>query len=220
MTRWTPASADSVSPNIGCAVSPGTASISGSRSREYASDFARRSSSRRCACAGDSPRTTARTRSPLRASARMTSPPMRPVPPVTRVTPPRFRFLTQYLSNGISIALASWRPMQSWIVLAVAIACEVAGTIFMKFSNSLTRWIWIPPMLIAYVLSLLGLALALRTIEVGIAYAVWAACGTLLIALIGIVFFGESLSLIKVVAIILVIAGVIGLNLADSTAHH
>jgi len=110
--------------------------------------------------------------------------------------------------------------MQSWIVLAVAIACEVAGTIFMKFSNSLTRWIWIPPMLIAYVLSLLGLALALRTIEVGIAYAVWAACGTLLIALIGIVFFGESLSLIKVVAIILVIAGVIGLNLADSTAHH
>ncbi|PYR69867.1 MAG: hypothetical protein DMF87_21405 [Acidobacteria bacterium] len=110
--------------------------------------------------------------------------------------------------------------MQSWIVLAAAIACEVAGTIFMKFSNSLTRWIWIGPMLVAYLLALLGLALALRTIEVGVAYAVWAACGTLLIALIGIVFFGESLSLIKIVAMILVIAGVIGLNLADSAAHH
>jgi small multidrug resistance pump len=110
--------------------------------------------------------------------------------------------------------------MQSWIVLAVAIACEVAGTIFMKLSDSLTRWVWIPPMLVAYILALLGLALALRTIEVGIAYAVWAACGTLLIALVGIVFFDESLSLIKVVAIALVIAGVIGLNLADSTAHH
>ena len=110
--------------------------------------------------------------------------------------------------------------MQSWIVLAAAIACEVAGTVFMKLSNSLTRWVWIPPMLFAYILALLGLALALRTIEVGIAYAVWAAAGTLLIALVGILFFGESLSLIKVVAIILVIAGVVGLNIADSAAHH
>jgi small multidrug resistance pump len=110
--------------------------------------------------------------------------------------------------------------MQSWLVLAAAIACEVAGTVFMKLSDSLTRWIWIPPMLATYVLALLGLALALRTIEVGIAYAVWAACGTLLIALVGVVFFGESLSLIKAVAIALVIAGVIGLNLADSAAHH
>src|SRR5882672_2522303 len=110
--------------------------------------------------------------------------------------------------------------MQSWVVLAAAIACEVAGTIFMKLSDSLTRWVWIPPMLITYVLALLGLALALRTIEVGVAYAVWAASGTLLIALVGIVFFGESMSLIKVVAIVLVIAGVVGLNLADSAAHH
>ena len=109
---------------------------------------------------------------------------------------------------------------QSWLVLAVAIACEVAGTIFMKLSESLTKWVWIPPMLVAYILALLGLALALRTIEVGIAYAVWAACGTALIALVGIVFFDESLSLIKIVAIALVIAGVVGLNLADSAAHH
>jgi len=109
---------------------------------------------------------------------------------------------------------------QSWLVLAVAIACEVAGTIFMKLSESLTKWVWIPPMLVAYIVALLGLALALRTIEVGIAYAVWAACGTALIALVGIVFFDESLSLIKIVAIVLVIAGVVGLNLADSAAHH
>ena len=109
---------------------------------------------------------------------------------------------------------------QSWLVLAAAIACEVAGTVFMKLSESLTKWVWIPPMLVAYILALLGLALALRTIEVGVAYAVWAACGTALIALVGIVFFDESLSLIKIVAIVLVIAGVVGLNLADSAAHH
>jgi small multidrug resistance pump len=81
--------------------------------------------------------------------------------------------------------------MNSWIFLLLAIGCEVVGTTMMKLSESLTRWVWIPPMLFAYLLSLGGLALALRTIEVGVAYAVWAAAGTLLIALIGIVFFAE-----------------------------
>ena len=88
----------------------------------------------------------------------------------------------------------------------------------MKLSESLTRWIWIPPMLVAYLLSLGGLALALRTIEAGIAYAVWAAAGTLLIALIGIVFFSESITPLKIVSIALVIAGVVGLNLARCRA--
>jgi small multidrug resistance pump len=108
--------------------------------------------------------------------------------------------------------------MNSWLFLGAAIACEVAGTAMMKLSESLTRWIWIPPMLFAYLLSLGGLALALRTIEVGIAYAVWAAAGTLLIAIIGILFFSESMTPIKVISIVLVIAGVVGLNLAD-VAH-
>lgn len=109
--------------------------------------------------------------------------------------------------------------MTGWMYLAAAIACEVVGTTMMKLSDSLTRWVWIPPMLLFYVCSLGGLALALRTIEVGVAYAVWAAVGTLLIAIIGIVFFAESVTLIKIVSIALVVAGVIGLNLADATAH-
>ena len=75
-------------------------------------------------------------------------------------------------------------------------------------------------MLVAYVLALLGLALALKTIEVGIAYAVWAGAGTLLIALIGIVFYDESTSMLKIASMALVIAGVIWLNLVDSAAHH
>jgi small multidrug resistance pump len=109
--------------------------------------------------------------------------------------------------------------MQGWIVLGAAIASEVLGTTFMKLSNSLTRWVWIPPMLIAYIGALLGLSLALKTIEVGIAYAVWAGVGTLAIAGIGIVFFAESVSLLKIASIALVIAGVVGLNLADSLHH-
>lgn len=109
--------------------------------------------------------------------------------------------------------------MTGWMYLGAAIACEVVGTTMMKLSDSLTRWVWIPPMLLFYLFSLGGLALALRTIEVGVAYAVWAAVGTLLIAVIGIVFFSESVTLLKMVSIGLVVAGVVGLNLADLAAH-
>ena len=110
--------------------------------------------------------------------------------------------------------------MQGWPVLMAAIVCEVLGTTCMKLSESLTRWIWIPPMLTLYVLSLFGLALALRTIEVGIAYAIWAGVGTVIVAVVGVVFFAESISFLKVVSIALVVAGVIGLHLADAGAAH
>ena len=109
--------------------------------------------------------------------------------------------------------------MGSWLFLCAAIACEVAGTTMMRLSESLTKWVWIPPMLVAYVLSLLGLALALRTIETGIAYAVWAAAGTLMIAVIGIVYFDESITPLKVISIGFVVAGVVGLKLVDA-GHH
>jgi small multidrug resistance pump len=108
--------------------------------------------------------------------------------------------------------------MQSWLFLAAAIVFEIAGTTMMKLSESLTRWWYIPPMLVFYLLALGGLALALKTIEVGIAYAVWAGLGTLLIAIIGIVFFGESVSFLKLASMALVIAGVVGLNLAGTMA--
>jgi small multidrug resistance pump len=110
--------------------------------------------------------------------------------------------------------------MQGWLVLMAAIVCEVLGTTCMKLSESLTRWIWIPPMLALYVLSLFGLALALRTIEVGIAYAVWAGVGTVIVAVVGVAFFAESISFLKIVSIALVVAGVIGLHLADAGAAH
>ncbi len=105
--------------------------------------------------------------------------------------------------------------MQGWWFLGAAIVCEVAGTTFMKLSDSLTRWVWIPPMLTAYILSLLGLAVALRTMEVGMAYAIWAGVGTLLVAILGVMFFEESASTLKIVSIALVILGVAGLHLAD-----
>lgn len=107
----------------------------------------------------------------------------------------------------------------SWMILGAAIVCEIIATTMMKMSDSLTNWRWIPPMLAFYVLALIGLARALERIEVGIAYAVWAASGTLVVAAIGIVFFGERTTTLKIVSLMLVVAGVIGLHLADGRSR-
>ncbi|HEY5185261.1 MAG TPA: SMR family transporter [Actinomycetes bacterium] len=62
------------------------------------------------------------------------------------------------------------------------------------------------------------LSIALRGIEVGVAYAIWSAVGTAFIATIGIVFRGETTSAVKLVSIALVVIGVVGLNLASNRA--
>jgi small multidrug resistance pump len=64
-----------------------------------------------------------------------------------------------------------------------------------------------------YSLSFAGLTIALKKLDVGIAYAVWAGVGTALIAVIGIIYFKESLTLVKVLSLLLIIMGVVGLNI-------
>lgn len=108
---------------------------------------------------------------------------------------------------------------RDWLVLAFAIVAEVAGTTCMELSQSLTVRRWIAPMLGCYLLALLGLSMALRSIDVGVAYAVWAGVGTLLIAGIGVVAFGESLSWFRAASMLLVIAGVAGLHLSASPSR-
>jgi small multidrug resistance pump len=106
----------------------------------------------------------------------------------------------------------------AYLLLAAAILTEVAGTTSLKFSDGFTR-LW-PSLgtIVSYGLSFYLLALVLKTVPVGTAYAVWSAAGTALIATIGIVFLGESASLVRLGGIALVIAGVVILNLADTHA--
>ena len=104
----------------------------------------------------------------------------------------------------------------SWIFLAAAIFFEVAGTTFLKLSNGFSRLVPVIFMLVFYITSLLLLSLVLKKIEVGIAYAIWSGVGTATITLIGIVFFSESINILKIGGIILVIAGVTILNLAGN----
>ncbi len=101
-----------------------------------------------------------------------------------------------------------------WILLILAIACEVIGTLYMKLSNGFTKPVPSVLLFVFYVLSTIFLVYALKKIDIGIAYAIWSGIGTAAIAIISVWYFGEPTSWIKIVSVILIILGVIGLNLS------
>jgi len=103
--------------------------------------------------------------------------------------------------------------MLFWIYLLIAILTEVVGTTLMKVSQGLTRLIPSVLMFVLYGISFVFMALALKKIEVSVAYAIWSGLGTAVIAAIGIIWFQESFNIAKVVGTLLVIAGVVLLNL-------
>ena len=104
--------------------------------------------------------------------------------------------------------------MQSWLYLAGAIILEVAGTISMKISEGFAKIIPSILIFLFYGLSFAAMALALKKIEVSVAYAVWAGVGTALITVIGVLYFKEPVTLLKIASIGLIIIGVMGLHLS------
>ncbi|MFD8719749.1 DMT family transporter [Streptomyces sp. NPDC059629] len=103
-----------------------------------------------------------------------------------------------------------------YLTLAGAIAAEVAATTAMKYSDGFNR-LW-PSLLTAlgYVVSFLLLARTLKTVPIGMAYAIWSGAGTATVAVIGLMLFGEGLNLVKVAGIVLIVGGVVVLNLGGA----
>jgi small multidrug resistance pump len=106
--------------------------------------------------------------------------------------------------------------MLAWIYLSAAIASEVVGTVFLRFTDGFTRPAPSILVLATYAVSLWLTALALRELEVSLAYAVWAGVGTAAVAVIGMAALGESVTALKLASISLVIVGVVGLNLSGA----
>ena len=98
--------------------------------------------------------------------------------------------------------------MKSWIFLFTAIAFEVVATSSLKASDGFSR-LW-PSMvvIICYAISFYCLSLTLKTIPVGVAYAIWSGVGIALIALVGWFLFNQSLDAAAIVGMGLIIAGV------------
>jgi len=104
----------------------------------------------------------------------------------------------------------------SVLFLSIAILAEVAGTVALKYTEGFTRLGPSAIVVVGYGLSFWMLALVLKALPIGLTYAVWAAVGTALIAVIGIFAFDEPATMLKLASLALIIAGVVGLNLAGS----
>ncbi|WP_210527437.1 quaternary ammonium compound efflux SMR transporter SugE [Rubellimicrobium arenae] len=101
----------------------------------------------------------------------------------------------------------------AWIILLIAGLFEVGWAVGLKYTEGFTR-LW--PTLgtaAAMALSLVLLGLALRTLPLGTAYAVWTGVGTVGTAILGIWLFGESADVLRLVCIGLIVAGIVGLKL-------
>ncbi|MCL9971334.1 multidrug efflux SMR transporter [Anoxybacillus kestanbolensis] len=96
-----------------------------------------------------------------------------------------------------------------WLYLSIAIVFEVLGTTAMKWSNGLTN-VWATVvMIISYGVSFTALAVALKGIDVSVAYAIWSGLGIVFISLVGFFLFQEIMSSKKVMGIIFILFGVI-----------
>jgi small multidrug resistance pump len=104
-----------------------------------------------------------------------------------------------------------------WVYLILAILFEVLGTTSMKLSQGFSKTLPSILIFVFYGGCFSLLTLALKQIDVSLAYALWSGMGTALIAAIGILCFNEPLSLGKMLSLALIIAGVIGLNLSGGS---
>lgn len=110
--------------------------------------------------------------------------------------------------------------MKSWLFLGAAIIAEVVATSSMKASEGFTRLFPSLIVVIGYGVAFYLLSLTLKTIPVGIAYAIWAGSGIVLIALIGWLAFDQKLDLASVLGMILIVTGVFVINVFSKASVH
>jgi small multidrug resistance pump len=107
-----------------------------------------------------------------------------------------------------------------YFYLGLSIVFEVVGTSALKESNSFTRLVPSLITIAAYVASFFFFSLTLRTIPVGISYAVWAGLGIVLIALVGWLWFKQPLDGPALIGLSLIVGGVVVVNAFSETLPH
>lgn len=101
-------------------------------------------------------------------------------------------------------------------LLALAISAEVLGTVALRMSDGFSRPLPSVAAIVGYVLAVALLAPVLKELDLGLVYAIWAGVGTAVIAVIGVLAWGEPAGAIKLLSLGAVILGVVGLNLSGA----
>ena len=108
--------------------------------------------------------------------------------------------------------------MNAYITLAIAILAEVIATSALKASEGFSRPLPSTIVVIGYGIAFYCLSLTLRTMSVGVAYAIWSAAGIVLISAIGWIAFGQKLDTAAMIGMALIVAGVLVVNLLSKSS--
>lgn len=108
----------------------------------------------------------------------------------------------------------------AYVYLGIAIVSEVIATTALKASDGFTRWWPSVVTVVGYAVAFYCLALTLRLIPTGVAYAIWSGVGIVLISIVGWVAFKQSLDWPAIVGMGLIVAGVVVINVFSATVRH
>lgn len=109
--------------------------------------------------------------------------------------------------------------MNKWLILGIAIVAETIATSAMKASEGFTRTIPSIIVVVGYAIAFYCLSLTLKSIPVGVAYAIWSGVGIVLISLAGWIIFGQKLDAAAMIGMALIIAGVVIMNVFSRSTH-
>ena len=110
--------------------------------------------------------------------------------------------------------------MNAYLFLLLAVVFEVVATSLVKLSNGFTNPAPTAILLVFYGISFYLLSLSVKTIPIGIAYAIWSGCGIIIISLIGLLFFKQHLDVPAVCGIALIMVGCLVINLFSKVSGH
>jgi multidrug transporter EmrE-like cation transporter len=110
--------------------------------------------------------------------------------------------------------------MNKWLMLGIAIVAETIATSALKSSEGFSKLAPSAIVLVGYGVAFYFLSLTLRSIPVGIAYAVWSGVGIVLITTVGWAFFGQKMDAPALIGMALIIAGVVIMNVFSSAGAH
>ena len=107
----------------------------------------------------------------------------------------------------------------AWVYLVLAGLFEIVWAIGLKYAEGFTRPLPTAITIVAMIISMALLGFAARDLPIGTAYAVWTGIGAAGTAIVGMVFLRDPVTTVRLLSILLIVAGVVGLNLSSSSAH-
>lgn len=110
--------------------------------------------------------------------------------------------------------------MHNWLYLAVAIVCEVTATTALKVSDSFSKLTPSIVVVLGYGAAFYFMSLTLRTIPVGVTYAIWSGAGIVLITAIGWLWFGQKLDAPALIGMAMIIVGLVVMNIFSKSVAH